>query len=92
VNTSEQLNALLYRDTLHHHAISTSSKYYPIDHMVLLGLSHDTFNFGVVIQWRLIFQEHLDQVHPIVRWLLIWLIDYHQMLLDCFIDYFCWLD
>jgi hypothetical protein len=60
--------------------------------MELLGLACDTFNFGVVFRWWLIFQEHLDRVHPIIRWLLIWLIDYHQILLDCFIAYFCWPD
>jgi hypothetical protein len=45
--------------------------------MVLLGLACDTFHFGVVIRWWLIFQKHLDRVHSIVHWLLFWLVDYH---------------
>jgi hypothetical protein len=35
--------------------------------MVLLGLVRDTLYFGVVIRWWLIFQEHLDRAHPIIR-------------------------
>jgi hypothetical protein len=38
--------------------------------MVLLGLMRDMLHFGVVIQWRLIFQVHLDRAHLIIRELL----------------------
>jgi hypothetical protein len=60
--------------------------------MILPGFAYDVFNFSIVIQWWLIFQEHIDWVHPIVFLLLIWLLNYHQILLDCFIGYFCRLD
>jgi hypothetical protein len=56
--------------------------------MVLLGLTSYMLNFDVVIRWWLIFQEHLDRVHPIIHRILLWLINDHQILSDCFIAYF----
>jgi hypothetical protein len=60
--------------------------------MVLFGFACNTLNFAIIVRWWLIFQKHLDWVHPIIYWLLFWLVDYHQILLDCFIDWFYWLD
>jgi hypothetical protein len=60
--------------------------------MVLLGLACDTLNFSVVIRWWLIFQEYPDWMYPIIFWFLIWIVNYHHILLDCFIGCFCWLD
>jgi hypothetical protein len=56
--------------------------------MILLGLMCYTLDFGVVIRWRMVLQEHLNWIHPIIRWFLISLANDHK---TCFIDWFCWL-
>jgi hypothetical protein len=60
--------------------------------MILLRLTCNALNFGIVIRWRLVFKKHFDQMHPIVCWFLFRLIYYHQILPDCFFARFCVLD
>jgi hypothetical protein len=54
--------------------------------MILLGLMCYTLDFGVVIRWRMVLQEHLNWIHPIIRWFLISLANDHK---TCFIGWFC---
>jgi hypothetical protein len=74
----QQLYAFFSEDALHHHLVGTLMKQYPINQMVHSGLACDALDFGVIIRWRLIVQIYPNRAHPIIYWLLRWLINNHQ--------------
>jgi hypothetical protein len=75
----QQLYAFFSGDALHHHPVGTLTKQYLINQMVHSGLACDTLDFGVIIRWRLIVQICPNRAHPIIYWLLRWLINNRQL-------------
>jgi hypothetical protein len=75
----QQLFAFFFGDALHHHPAGTLTKQYPINQMVHSELACDALDFSVIIQWWLIVQICLNWAHPIIYWLLRWLINNHQL-------------
>jgi hypothetical protein len=51
----QQLYAFFSRDAFHHHPIGPLMKQHPINQMVHYGPVCDALDFGVIVQWRLIF-------------------------------------
>jgi hypothetical protein len=60
--------------------------------MILLRLSSNALNFSVVVRWRLVFQEHLDRMHPIIHWFLLQLICYLHISFAYYFTGLCCLD
>jgi hypothetical protein len=75
----QQLYAFFFGDALQHHPVGTLMKQHPINQMVHSVLACDALDFDVIIRWRLIVQICPNRAHPIIYWLLRWLIKNHQL-------------
>jgi hypothetical protein len=81
----QQLYAFFSGDAFHHHPVGTLTKQYPINQMIHSGLVCNVLDFDIIIRWWLIVQIHPNLPHPIIYWLLRWLINNHQLKL-CLAD------